>query len=79
MAMKRGRHAIRWIGVATLLLTSWCRASSDDRPFNAKPVAVDADRYADFMAHEALDVQDLADGAELQRRAFNRMTPPGVS
>ena len=79
MAMKRGRHAIRWIGVATLLLTSWCRASSDDRPFNAKPVAVDADRYADFMAHEALDVQDLAEGAELQRRAFNRMTPPGVS
>ena len=79
MAMKRGRHAIRWIGAATLLLVSWCRASSDDRPFKAKPVAVDADRYTDFMAHEALDVQDLAEGAEIQRRAFSRMTPPGLS
>ena len=79
MAMKRGRHAIRWIGAATLLLVSWCRASSDDRPFKAKPVAVDADRYADFMTNEALDVQDLAEGAEIQRRAFSRMTPPGLS
>jgi len=79
MAMKRGRHAKRWIGAATLLLVSWCRASSDDRPFKAKPVAVDADRYTDFMAHEALDVQDLAEGAEIQRRAFSRMTPPGLS
>ncbi|HQQ61595.1 MAG TPA: hypothetical protein PKU89_09695, partial [Kiritimatiellia bacterium] len=31
------------------------------------------------MAHEALDVQDLAEGAEIQRRAFSRMTPPGLS
>ena len=31
------------------------------------------------MANEALDVQDMAEGAEIQRRMFNRMTPPGLS
>ena len=31
------------------------------------------------MANEALDVQDLAEGAELQRRLFNRITPPGLA
>ena len=31
------------------------------------------------MAHEARDVQDLAAGAELQRRTFDRITPAGVA
>lgn len=41
--------------------------------------AVSEDAYADLMANEALDVRDLAEGAEIQRRMFNRMTPPGLS
>lgn len=41
--------------------------------------AVDAEEYADMMAHEAYDLEDLAEGAEIQRRMFNRMTPPGFS
>ena len=42
-------------------------------------VAVDAEQFADFIEHEVLDLEDLAEGAEIQRRRFNRMTPPGVS
>ena len=31
------------------------------------------------MASEAFDIHDLAEGAEIQRRLFNRITPPGIS
>ena len=41
--------------------------------------AVDAEQFAGFIEHEVLDLDDLAEGAEIQRRRFNRMTPPGVS
>ena len=44
-----------------------------------KPAPVDAEQFADFMGHEVLDIQDLAEGAEVQRRMFNRITPPGLS
>ncbi|MFY9181404.1 MAG: hypothetical protein WAO89_03725, partial [Kiritimatiellia bacterium] len=44
-----------------------------------KPAPVDAEQYADFMGNEVLDIQDLAEGAEVQRRMFNRITPPGLS
>ncbi|MGB4621362.1 MAG: hypothetical protein WBJ08_06240, partial [Kiritimatiellia bacterium] len=44
-----------------------------------KPAPVDAEQFADFMEHEVLDIQDLAEGAEVQRRMFNRITPPGLS
>ena len=41
--------------------------------------AVDSSQYAAFMENEAFDLKDLAEGAEIQRRFFNRITPPGVS
>ncbi len=63
------------VAVAALGLAAW----ASDSARTEKPAAVDAQEYADFMAHEALDVQDLAEGAEIQRRTFNRMTPPGLS
>ena len=44
-----------------------------------KPAPVDAEQYANFMGNEVLDIQDLAEGAEVQRRMFNRITPPGLS
>lgn len=44
-----------------------------------KPAAVDAVQYADFIENEVFDIQDLAEGAEIQRRMFNRMTPPGIT
>ncbi len=44
-----------------------------------KIAKVSEESYADFMANEALDVQDLAEGAEIQREYFNLITPPGVS
>jgi Concanavalin A-like lectin/glucanases superfamily/Bacterial TSP3 repeat len=40
---------------------------------------VSEEQYAEFMAGEVLDTEDLADGAELQRRFYNRITPPGIS
>ena len=63
------------VAIAALGLAAW----ASDSARTEKPAAVDAQEYADFMAHEALDVQDLAEGAEIQRRTFNRMTPPGLA
>ena len=40
---------------------------------------VSEEAYADLMANEVLDLQDLADGAEIQRRMFNHITPSGFS
>lgn len=41
--------------------------------------AVSEEAYANLMDNEVLDLQDLAEGAEIQRRMFNRMTPSGFS
>lgn len=54
-------------------------AMASDSTRTEKPAAVDADQYADFMEHEAYDLEDLAEGAEIQRLMFNRMTPPGFT
>ena len=35
-------------------------------------------QYAEFMENEVLDAEDLAEGAEIQRLFFNRITPPGA-
>ena len=43
------------------------------------PAAVDAAQYADLFGNEVFDIQDLAEGAEIQRRMFNRITPQGIS
>lgn len=40
---------------------------------------VSEEAYSDLMANEVLDLQDLAEGAEIQRRVFNRITPSGFS
>ncbi len=44
-----------------------------------KATGVSEEAFSDLMANEVLDLQDLADGAEIQRRMFNRMTPAGFS
>lgn len=41
--------------------------------------AVSEEAYANLMDNEVLDLQDLAEGAEIQRRMFNHMTPSGFS
>ena len=68
-------------GFASVIIAIlFCYASlAADLPVDSKPAAVDAARYADFMANEVLDLQDLAEGADVQRRMFDRMTPPGFS
>ncbi len=44
-----------------------------------KSTGVSEEAYSSLMANEVLDLQDLADGAEIQRRMFNHMTPSGFS
>ncbi|MGD9612947.1 MAG: hypothetical protein AB7V22_08590, partial [Kiritimatiellia bacterium] len=67
-----------WIVVASAALGH--AAIADDSTRAEKfPTAVDPAQYATMFENEVLDVQDLAEGAELQRRMFNRMTPPGLS
>ena len=41
--------------------------------------AVSEESYSALMDNEVLDLQDLAEGAEIQRRMFNRITPSGFS
>ena len=67
------------LSVVAIAIALCCSAWAADLAAEPKPAAVDAERYADFMAHEARDVQDLAAGAELQRRTFDRITPAGVA
>jgi len=63
------------IALSALLSPAGAHAGRGEK----KPPAVDAEQYADSMANEVLDMEDLADGAETQRRFFDRITPPGVS
>ena len=68
------------IAVAAFVAAAFCcMAFAADLSADTKPAAVDAEQYAEIMANEALDIKDLAEGAEIQRRMFNRMTPPGFS
>ena len=67
------------IGIAALVAVRCLAALASDSGRIDKPAAVDAEQYADFIENEALDIQDLAEGAEIQRRMFNRITPQGVS
>ena len=74
----RQRSAIG-IAVSAFVAALGLAALAADSDRDEKPVAVNATQYADFMENEALDIQDLAEGAEIQRRLFNRLTPPGVA
>jgi len=70
---------LKRIGIALLLSMLCYMPLVADAARSEKLPAVDAEQYADSMANEVLDVEDLADGAETQRRFFDRITPPGVS
>ncbi|MGD9780649.1 MAG: LamG-like jellyroll fold domain-containing protein [Kiritimatiellia bacterium] len=78
--MKSTKRFAGFLGITALAVSFCCMAlAADPSRTDAKPAAVDVDQYADFLASEVLDIQDLAEGAEIQRRLFNRMTPPGLS
>jgi len=61
------------VAIAFLLAAGAASGGGEETP------AVSEEAYSDLMANEALDVQDMAEGAEIQRRMFNRLTPPGLS
>lgn len=67
------------IGIAAIFAVLCLAAFAADSALTEKPAAVDAEQYADFIENEVFDIQDLAEGAEIQRRMFNRITPQGVS
>ena len=67
------------IGIAAIAAALCLAALASDLARIEKSAAVEAEQYADFIENEVFDIQDLAEGAEIQRRRFNRMTPPGFS
>ena len=67
------------IGIAALVAVLCLAALASDSARIEKPASVDAEQYADFIENEVFDIQDLAEGAEIQRRMFNRITPQGIS
>ncbi|NLG34971.1 MAG: hypothetical protein GX548_06430 [Lentisphaerae bacterium] len=74
MKMMR-KDAVGIMGIAVFIAALCCVALAADLSDDAEPAAVDAAQYADFMSEEVLDLQDLAQWAEIQRRFFNRITP----
>ena len=76
---KMMQSAAAGIVIAVVIAALGYAAFAADLSTEPKLAAVDAEQYADFMAGEALDMNDLAEGAEIQRRMFNRMTPPNFS
>ena len=73
------RSAIGIVVSAIVAALGYAAIAADSTRAEKIPAAVDPAQYADFMANEALDIQDLAEGAEIQRRMFNRITPPGIT
>ncbi len=67
------------IAVAAIAVALCCVAIAADLSADTPPAAVDAEQYAEIMESEAFDLEDLAEGVEIQRRFFNSITPPGVS
>lgn len=77
--MKSDRRVAGRIGVALLVVLFCCKSPAAELSADKKPAAVDSVQYANFLSHTVQDVQDLAEGVEIQRSFFNRITPPGVS
>ena len=73
------RSAIEIADSAIAAALGYAAIAADSTRTEKIPAAVDATQYADFMSNEALDIQDLVEGAEIQRRMFNQMTPPGIT
>ena len=73
------RSAIEIAVSAIAAALGYAAIAADSTRTEKIPAAVDATQYADFMSNEALDIQDLVEGAEIQRRMFNQMTPPGIT
>lgn len=73
------QSAAAGIIIAVVIAALGYTAFASDLSSDTKPAAVDAEQYADFIENEVFDIQDLAEGAEIQRLMFNHMTPPNFS
>lgn len=75
-------HDMKWVGIGVrglILMALLCAVplANGDRG-EKKPPPVDLDQLSDLMGNMALGLEDLAEGAEIQREFFNTITPPGV-
>ncbi|MDR0993197.1 MAG: hypothetical protein LBN38_01320, partial [Verrucomicrobiota bacterium] len=68
---------LRSFAVAAFAAVRYSAAFAAGSSRTEKLAAVDLAQYADIFENEVFDLQDLAEGAEIQRRFFNRITPPG--
>lgn len=75
---KMNQKPVIGIGIAAIAAVL-CFAALASNPARIEKPAVDAGQYADFFENEVFGIQDLAEGAEIQRRLFNRITPQGIS
>ena len=75
----RNPKIIAGLVLAVILAALGYAAIAADLSADTKPAAVDTTQYAEFMAGEVLDLDNLADFVEGQRQYFNRITPPGIS
>ena len=76
---KKYQKPVVWFGIAAIVAVLCLAALASDSVRIEKPAAVDVAQYSEFIENEVFDIQDLAEGAEIQRRFFNRITPPGFS
>ena len=67
------RYRIMW-GLVCVVMGIGTPAWAEDGS-----AGVSEDAYAALMGTEVLDIEDLAEGAEVQREYFNRITPSGFS
>lgn len=67
---------VRYAFAIALVLYAGMAVAVDAARSDRKLPAVDAEQYAEFMKNEVYDLEDLVEGAELQRLYFNRITPP---
>lgn len=70
------------VGIAVSAIVAalgYAAIAADSTRAEKIPAAVDPAQYATMFESEVLDIHDLAEGAEIQRRMFNRMTPPGIT
>jgi len=78
----KAKNEMKWVGIGVrglILMALLCTAplASGERGEKKKP-AVNPVEFSEFMGNIALGVEDLAEGAEIQREFFNTITPPGV-
>ena len=74
------QRSAAWLTMAVVIAAfRYSALAADSTRAEKIPAAVDSAQYVTLFESEVFDIQDLAEGVEIQRRLFNRITPPGLS